>query len=436
MGRGHPGHQICMSMFALVDGNNFYVSCERVFNPHLIDRPVVVLSNNDGCAVARSEEAKALGIKMGVPWFQVQALARKHGVIALSSNYTLYADMSNRMMTVLGQFAPQEIYSIDESFLHFSGLNTDLTAYGQAIRQRIKHWLGLPVCIGIGPTKTLAKLANHIAKKQPHWQGVCDLSVLPETALNNLLAGIESGEIWGIGRRLREKLHHLNIRTALALKYADTDLIGRMFSITTKRTVMELRGIPALRLDEVTPARKQILCSRSFGMPVTQYNELQEAITSYITRAAEKLRCQSSLAHAVHVDIRTNPHRKQDAQYRQGITVTLMEPTCDTIRLTRAGLWGLARIYRPGYRYNKAGAILMELIPAGLRQTALFTHNTTISDKTQTLMTALDLINRRMGKDTLALAGAGIVKNWHMKRSHKSPCYTTEWKQLAEAHCH
>ncbi|SES69038.1 DNA polymerase V [Nitrosomonas marina] len=436
MGRGHPGDQIRLAMFALIDGNNFYVSCERVFNPRLMGRPVVVLSNNDGCAVARSEEAKALGIKMGVPWFQVQSLARKHGVIALSSNYTLYADMSNRMMSLLGQFAPQEIYSIDECFLYFDGFQMDLTVYGQTIRQRIKHWLGLPVCIGIGPTKTLAKLANHIAKKQPYWKGVCNLGTLPETALNNLLAGIEVGEVWGIGRRLREKLHHLNIRTALALKCADTDLIGRMFSITAKRTVTELRGMPALRLDEVAPARQQILCSRSFGMPVTLYSELQEAVTSYITRAAEKLRCQSLLAHAVHVYIHTNPHRKRDAQYRQGITVTLTEPSCDTIKLTRAGLWGLARIYRTGYRYNKAGIMLMELVPAdALRQTALFAHGTTMADKARTLMTTLDLVNRRMGKDTLALAGAGTVKNWHMKRNHKSPCYTTEWKELAEAHC-
>ncbi len=424
-------------MFALVDGNNFYVSCERVFDPSLIGKPVVVLSNNDGCAVARSEEAKALGIKMGVPWFQVQSLAQKHGVIALSSNYTLYADMSNRMMTLLGQCAPhQEIYSIDECFLSFNGLNTDLTTHSQAIRQRIKHWLGLPVCIGIGPTKTLAKLANYIAKKHPRWRGVCDLSILPETVLNNLLAAIEVGEIWGIGRRIREKLNHLNINTALALKQTNADFIGHMFSITTKRTVMELRGISVLQLDEIIPARQQILCSRSFGMPVTQYAELAEALTSYITRAAEKLRCQAALTNTIHIDIRTNPHRQKDLQYRQSMAVTLMEPTCDTIKLVRAGLWGLKRIYRPGYRYNKAGVILMNLIPAGsMLQSTLFTYDTTES-RNQSLMETVDLINRTMGKDTLALAGAGIAKNWHMKRRHKSPCYTTTWKELAVARCH
>ena len=425
-------------MFALVDGNNFYVSCERVFNPYLIGKPVVVLSNNDGCAVARSEEAKALGIKMGVPWFQVQSLAQKHSVIALSSNYALYADMSNRMMNLLGQYAPhQEIYSIDECFLGFNNLNTDFTTHGQAMRQRIKRWLGLPVCVGIGPTKTLAKLANYIAKTQPYWQGVCDLSILSETILDNLLAAIEVGEIWGIGRHTREKLNHLNINTALALKQADADFIGHMFSVTVKRTMLELRGVSVLQLDEVIPPRQQILCSRTFGMPVTQYAELEEAVTSYITRAAEKLRCQSALTNTVHVDIRTNPHRKRDAQYQQGITVTLSESASDTIKLVQAALWGLKRIYRPGYRYGKAGVILMNLIPAGMRQTALFTDNIiATANKTQSLMKTIDLINRRMGKDTLSLAGAGIVKNWHMKRRHKSPCYTTVWKELASAYCH
>jgi len=423
-------------MFALVDGNNFYVSCERVFNPYLINKPVVVLSNNDGCAVARSEEAKALGIQMGVPWFQARTLAKRHGIIALSSNYALYADMSNRMMTILGQFAPQEIYSIDECFLHFDRLDKDLTAYSQIIRECVKCWIGLPVCIGIGPTKTLAKLANYIAKKQPHWQGVCNLSMLSGTALDTVLADIEVGEIWGIGLRMQKKLHHLNINTALALKYVNSNLIDRIFSVTTKRTVMELRGISALRPDEINPARRQILCSRSFGEPVIHYHALQEAITSYITRAAEKLRCQSSLAHAVHIYIRTNPHKKKDAQYRQGITVTLTEPTSDTIKLTHAGLWGLKHIYRTGYHYSKAGIMLMDLIPTNIRQTALFTNDPINTDRSRMLMETLDLINRRMGKDTLTLASAGTIKRWHMHQKNKSPAYTTVWKELAIAHCH
>lgn len=439
MGRGHPGDQIGMSMFALVDGNNFYVSCERVFNPDLIGKPVVVLSNNDGCAVARSEEAKALDIKMGVPWFQVQSLAKRHNVVALSSNYALYADMSNRMMTLLGQFAPrQEVYSIDECFLGLDGLNTNLTRHGQVIRQRIKHWLGLPVCVGIGPTKTLAKLANHIAKMQSEWRGVCNLGDVSEPVSDRLLAAVDVGDVWGIGRRTREKLNRLNVNTALALKQADTDLIGNLFPATIKRTVMELRGISVLQLDEVISPRQQILCSRTFGMPVTQHAELREAVTSYITRGAEKLRGQSSLAQAVHVDIRTNPHRKKDAQYQQGITVALAGPVCDTIKLVQAGLWGLQQIYRPGHRYNKAGIILMDLIPAGLRQAALvmdMADDRSEIQKAAVLTETIDAINRRMGRDALFLAGAGIAKCWHMKRQYQSPSYTTNWEELAIAYC-
>ncbi len=431
MGCGYPHYQIGMSTFALIDGNNFYVSCERVFNPKLIGKPVVVLSNNDGCAVARSQEAKALGVKMAVPWFQMRSLAKKHGIIALSSNYALYADMSNRMMTVLGQFSPkQEIYSIDECFLAMDGLNTDLTAYGQNIRQRVKRWIGLPVCVGIGPTKTLAKLANHIAKKQPQWQGVCDLGRLPDPALNNLLAQIEVGEVWGVGRRIQEKLARLGINTVLALKQADAAFLGRQFSVMLQRTVTELRGVSSLQLEAVTPARQQIMCSRSFSMPVVRLAELQQAITSYITRAAEKLRSQSSLSGAVHVYIRTNPHRQKDAQYSQGMTVTLMESTCNTLKLVQAGLWGLQRIYRPDYRYIKAGVILMDLAPAGIQQAALFVDHA-LHEEAAVLMQTVDLINRKIGKDTVFLAGAGIEKNWHMKRENKSPCYTTEWQELA-----
>ncbi len=425
-----------MSRFVLVDANNFYVSCERVFNPKLMGRPVVVLSNNDGCAVARSQEAKVLGIKMGVPWFQVQPLAKKHDIIALSSNYALYADMSNRMMTLLGQFAPkQEVYSIDECFLSLDGLNVDLVAYGQKIRQRIGQWIGLPVCVGIGPTKTLAKLANYIAKKQLQWQGVCDLSVLPESVLNHLLAEIEVGEVWGVGRRTQEKLTGMGIHTALAFKQADATFIGHHFSIMMQRTVLELRGVSSLQLESVVPARKQIMCSRSFGMPVIQLADLQQAVISYVTRAAEKLRAQSLLAGAVHVHIRTNPHRQKEAQYSQGMTVTLMEACCDTLKLVQASLWGLQRIYRPGYRYSKAGVILMELMPKGLKQMALFTdRNYAVNKDVRPLMQTVDRINQRMGKDTVFLAGAGIAKSWQMKRKNKSPCYTTEWNELVIVH--
>lgn len=424
-----------MSTFALIDGNNFYVSCERVFNPRLEGRPIVVLSNNDGCAVARSQEAKALGIKMGVPWFQMRALARKHGVIALSSNYTLYADMSNRMMAVLGKFSPnQEVYSIDECFLGLDGFNRDLTAYGQAIRQQVKRWIGLPVCVGIGPTKTLAKLANYIAKKQPQWAGVCDLGKLPEQVLNDLQAQIDVGEVWGVGRRSRDKLAHLGITTVMDLKQADVAFIGRYFSVVMQRIVMELQGISLLPLEEVAPARRQIMCSRSFGSPVTQFAALQQAVISYLARAAEKLRRQSSLCRAVYVFIRTSPFRQKDAQYSQGLTVTLPEATSNTLKLVRAGLWGLKRIYRSGFRYAKAGVVLMDLSPVAIRQTSLPVEYATDKNGGQ-LMQTMDVINQRMGKDTIFLAGAGIEKKWHMKQANKTPRYTTEWNELAVARC-
>ena len=431
MGRGYPRHQIRMSIFALVDGNNFYVSCERVFNPKLIGKPVVVLSNNDGCAVARSQEVKALGIQMGVPWFQMQALAKKHGIIALSSNYTLYADMSSRMMTILSSFSPkQEIYSIDECFLGLDDFSCSLTRYGQTIHQRVKCWLGLPVCVGFGATKTLAKLANHIAKKQPEWRSVCDLTRLSEAALNDLFARIEVGEVWGVGKRIQEKLAQLKINTVLELKQADIAFIGRHFSVVTQRTVMELRGVVSLTLETVAPTRQQIMCSRSFGIPVIKLVDLQQAVTSYITRAAEKLRSQSSFSGAIHIFIRTSPFRQKEAQYSQGLTVTLLAASSDTLKLVQAGLWGLNQIYRPGFHYAKAGVILMNLVPTGMQQASLFSDNIREENSVQ-LMQTVDLINRRMGKDTVFLASAGIERKWHMKQTNKTPCYTTEWNDLA-----
>jgi DNA polymerase V len=424
-----------MTSFALVDGNNFYVSCERVFNPSLEGRPVVVLSNNDGCAVARSAEVKALGVKMATPWFQMKDLAKKHGIIALSSNYTLYADMSNRMMSVLRQFSPhQEIYSIDECFLGMDGIDQDLTRYAQRIKQQVHRWTGIPVCVGIAASKTLAKLANHAAKKQAKWDGVCDLGEIPESELDEILAGIEVGEVWGVGRRLREQLIAMNIHTALALKQADSALIRRRFSMALERTVLELRGISCLALDAVVPDKQQIVCSRSFGLPVLHLAGLSEAVSSYTTRAAEKLRRQSSIASAIHVHIATSPFHEQDPQYAQGITIPLPEASNDTNRLIRAALWGLRQIYRPGYRYAKAGITLMAISPEATRQSALFTDEISEARSIQ-LMQTMDGINRKMGKDTLFMASSGICKGWRMMQENKSPCYTTSWAQLATAQC-
>ena len=339
------------------------------------------------------------------------------------------------MMAVLRKFSPQqEVYSIDECFLSLDGFNTDLTAYGQRIRQQVKGWIGIPVCVGIGSSKTLAKLANHVAKKRPEWHGVCDLGNLSASALDALLASIDVGEVGGVGSRIREKLASMQIHTVLALQQADAGLIRRQFSVVVERTVMELRGVSCLALEEVSPAKQQIMCSRSFGAPVTQLIELREAVTIYATRAAEKLRRQSSVAGAIHVFICTSPFREKDPQYSPSLTIPLADATNDTLKLVQAVLWGLLRIYRPGYRYAKAGVMLMNLTPAATQQNSLFADEVADESAAQ-LMQAMDSINRKMGKDALFLASAGRGKRWRMKQGNKSPCYTTDWDALAVAQC-
>ena len=310
-------------MFALVDANNFYVSCHRVFNPSLKGRPVVVLANNDSCCVARSNEVKALGVKMGTPWFQLYDLAKQHGIIALSSNYCLYGDVSLRFMRILAQFSPvQEVYSIDECFLDFTGFNyIDMTGYGQTIRQRVLQWLGLPVCVGIGPSKTLAKLSNYVAKKREQHQGVFDYSRLSQQEQDELVSSIEVGEVWGIGRRLSERLARQGIETVKDLRDADTKTVRRQFSVVVERTVLELRGVSCLDLEEVAQAKKEIVSSRSFGKLVVKLDDLQQAVASYTSRAAEKLRRQHSVAGALQVVLQTNPHKTGELQYHPNILI-------------------------------------------------------------------------------------------------------------------
>lgn len=416
---------------ALVDGNNFYVSCERVFNPRLEGRPVVVLSNNDGCAVARSAEVKALGVKMGTPWFQMKDLARKHGILALSSNYALYANMSNRMMAVLGQFSPdQEIYSIDECFLGLDGFSHyDLIDYGMEMRRRVKQWVGIPVCVGIAETKTLAKLANHCAKKSlAGIDGVCDFSRLAEKERSALFSAIPVGEIWGIGRQLSKQLGERGITTVEALRRADAKTLRREFSVVVERIIMELNNVPCISLEEITPSKQQIISSRSFGNYAYDIELLGEAVASYIAIAAVKLRDQGSLAGMVQVYIRTNPH-KDAPQYQRGLTIPLPEATDDTLRLTRAALWGLKRIYRPGFAYQKAGVALMNLSATAHSQLSLFSK---VRDNSR-LMAVMDRINSVWGRGTLHSAAEGIRKDWKMKRERMSPSYTTCWNQLPVA---
>ncbi len=355
---------------ALVDCNNFYVSCECLFQPNLEGKPVVVLSNNDGCVVSRSQEVKELGVLMAAPWFQLKNIAKKHNIIALSSNYSLYADISNRVMQLLTKFSPsKEVYSIDECFLELSGMH-ELTRHGQRMRQAVKQRIGIPVCVGIAPSKTLAKLANHVAKKQPRFVGVCNFNELPEHELDALFEKISVGEIWGVGHRIAIRLQEMNINSVLDLKRAPAKRICSEFGVTMERTVAELNGTACLELDEVTSPRQQIICSRSFGMPVVHLPDLEQEVISYTSRAAEKLRRQHSIAACVQVSIRTSPH--QAAQYQNALIAPLICPTDDTRLLCHAALSALRRIFRSGYAYQKAGVVLSGIIASDNRPRSLF----------------------------------------------------------------
>ena len=391
---------------------------------------------NDGCVVARSAEVKALGIPMGVPWFQIQAEARRYGIVAFSSNYALYADMSNRVVEVLSDFSPNlEVYSIDESFLDLSGMSMrteSLAAYGVEIRQRVADWLGLAVCVGIAPTKTLAKLANHCAKKGlAGADGVCDFTTLNPGALSHLFARIEVGEVWGVGRQIKARLAAMGIQTVRQLRDANAETIRARFSVVLERTVCELRGESCLELQEVVPDKQQIMSSRSFGTLVYERADLEEAVASYIAKAAEKLRAQDSLAGAVQVYIRTNVFKPEVPQYQKGVTVPLPEATADTRVLTQWAIRLLRRIYRSGFGYHKAGVMLLDLVPAANRQLALFDSQGGAGDaRSGKLMAVLDDINQRYGRQSLRLAAEGVERSWQMRRGNLSPGYTTSWDGL------
>ena len=417
-----------MRSIALIDVNNFYVSCERVFNPKLVGKPVVVLSNNDGCAVARSNEAKALGVPMGAPWFKLKDLARQHGIIGLSSNYALYADMSNRVMSILREYSPdQEVYSIDESFLDLTGFKSrDLIKYGQHMRKRILRWTGLPVCVGIGSTKTLAKLANHCAKKQSVFNSVCNLNALSNNEIDLLLSQIDVGEIWGIGRKLAPKLQALGINSVLDLKRASPERLRQQFSVVMEKTVHELNGTVCIDLEDIAPPKQQIMSSRSFGQSVQDYNSLAESITLYVSTAAVKLRQQQSLTGSVYVYIATSPFKLDEKQYSNGIRIPLPSPTDDTRLLANIALWALKQIYRPNYCYAKAGVVLSELVTRQHLQNDLFAR----LPSSDALMSVMDGINRKMGKESIKLASEGFVRPWRMKQGNKSLSYTTKWGEL------
>ena len=418
-----------MPVFALVDCNNFYASCEKLFRPDLKDTPVVVLSNNDGCVVARSREAKLLGIKMGVPVFQIKAEMQRHGILAFSSNYALYADLSSRVMRTLEEMAPRvEVYSIDEAFLDLTGIESviSLVEFGQQVRERIGHWIGITVCVGIAPTKTLAKLANHAAKKYPATQGVVDLTN-PDRQ-RRLLALVPVDDVWGVGKRLSKRLNALGITTALDLANASPRAIRDQFSVVLERTVRELNGESCIELEEIPPTKKQIVCSRSFGVKVTQFELLREAVCEYATRATEKLRKEQQQAKVLTVFIRTSPFKDNEPQYSNSASGELLIPSCDTRDFIELANHLLKRIWKDGFRYAKAGVMLSDFYDPGMFQPGLF-DDVSIRSNSQQLMSVLDTINQS-GAGKVFFAGQGTKKDWSMKREHLSPAYTTRWDQL------
>lgn len=414
-------------VFALVDCNNFYASCERVFNPRLEGQPIVVLSNNDGCVVARSNEAKALGIGMGVPEFQIRPLLRAHRVQVFSSNYRLYGDMSQRVMETLEQFCPDlEVYSIDEAFLSLGGFaQRNLTEYGRQIRRTVKQWTGLPVSVGIAETKTLAKIANRIAKRTPDLEGVCDLLACPDR--NALLGRVAVEDVWGIGRNHARVLNQHGITTALQLRGVDDQWIRRRMGVVGLRLVMELRGISCLDLEQCPAPKQSLTCSRAFGKLIDSLAEMEEAVSVYTSRVAEKLRREQLAAMVLTVCLTTNEF-KEGPQYSNALTLKLPIATDSTTDLIRSALQGIRAIYRDGYRYKKAGVMLTDLVPASQRQADLFDHRD--RRKSKRLMSALDSINDRWGAGTLQYASSGISNAWKTQFHRRSPAYTTDWDAL------
>ncbi len=412
---------------ALVDCNNFYVSCERVFRPDLKKIPVVVLSNNDGCVVSRSNEAKALGIKMGQPWFECKALAEEHGILALSSNYALYADMSNRVMSILSGYAPQqEVYSIDESFLDLTGI-PKLRDVSYAIRERVGQWTGIPVCVGIGPTKTLAKLANFVAKRHPRSKGVFNYNDLSEVLQAKLLSQIEVAEVWGIGRRISTRLAEHGIHTVQDLRVAHTATLRAEFGVVVEKTQRELQGLQCMDLEEVAPAKKQIVSSRSFGHSVRDVAVLKDAMSTFVANACVKLRAQNSHASMIQVFLETNRFRKDSPQYSPSLSIALPQPTNDSLVVNRWADYLVGRMFKPEYEYKKAGIMLGEISPQDVCQSDWLEPFQSTDTR---LMNALDELNQRFGRGTVKVSTQGAFKEWQMKQERKSPNYTTSWDEV------
>ena len=411
-------------VFALVDGNSFYASCEKVFRPDLRDKPVVVLSNNDGCVVARSAEAKALGIPMGAPLFQIRAAVQKHGIAVFSSNYELYADMSARMMATIATLVPRiEVYSIDECFADLSGL-PNRTALGHEIRNRIFQWIRIPTCVGIGSSKVLAKLANHVAKKNNTLNGVCNLIDIPSTQLDAILESVTVRDIWGIGSKLSVQLHSMGITTARQLRDADQGEIRKRFGVVVERIGRELAGYSCLDITEVNEPNQQIIRSRSFGQLITEKHALQAAISTHISSAAEALREQNTRAAILTVFIHTNRFREQDAQYVGSKTASLPSPTSDTLVLNKLAMRLLDQIYKSGFLYKKVGVMLSGIESVKNQQADLFARQS--SPAREQLMAAMDNLNEKYGRGTGQQTTAIQNEYWRLCREKLSPAYTTQ----------
>jgi DNA polymerase V len=415
-------------VFALVDCNNFYASCEKLFRPAIARRPLVVLSNNDGCVVARSAEAKALGIKMGVPVFMIKAEIKRHQIEVCSSNYSLYADMSARVMQVLEQMAPEvEVYSIDEAFLGLGTLAAqyNLQTYALEIRNRVEKWTGIRTCVGIGPSKTLAKLANYAAKKYPATGGVLDLRDSQRRERLMKITPVE--EVWGVGRQLTKSLNSYGIKTVWDLHQVDLKSARAKYSVVLERTISELRGISCLALEDAAPPKKQIVCSRSFGSRITDIAQLREAVRTYAGRATEKLRGEGQSAGHLSVFIRTGGFNQSEPNYSNSAVTRLNPPTSDTRIISRHAIRLLESIWREGYRYAKAGVILQDFTAGGVKQNDLFAETST-EENSAAVMKLMDAINAKVGK--VWLAGQGVNHVWQMSRERLSPRYTTAWDDL------
>ncbi|MEH6633432.1 MAG: Y-family DNA polymerase [Halopseudomonas aestusnigri] len=412
---------------ALVDVNNFYASCERVFRPDLEGLSIVVLSNNDGCIIARSQEAKDLGFKMGDLFHMVKSRLHQTGTKVFSSNYALYGDLSDRAVAVYREFTPSlEIYSIDESFLNLTGFGgrEELLRLGKSIKERVRQYTGLPVCVGIAPTKTLSKIANRIAKKNKEHQGVFVLSSEDKDRLQQ----VDISDIWGVSRKLTPKLQALGIYNALDLSRADPKRIRSRFSVVLERMIYELNGQSCLALEEVVPIKKGIMVSRGFGQYQDSLSRVREAIASYATRAGEKMRTQHLAANKLTTFLRTSPHGKDQVYYSNSFSITFPEATSDTGQIIQAAGYCLKKIYRQGLKYQKAGVFLDGLVDASSTQQDFFFKPDI--KKSEALMEVLDKLNRDHGRDTVRFAASGMNKDWKMRQKMISPRYTTRWEDI------